>query len=217
MNLEQARHNMIHQQIKTWDVVDPGILETLSKVPREKFVPQTYQSLAFSEIEIPLGEGEKMLTPSLEAKLLQALKLQPHETVLEIGTGSGYFTALLAKLCRHVYSVEIHANLSRQAKEKLSLLHVHNVTLETGNAANGWSTHAPYDVIVASGSFPSLPKELPKQLCIGGRLLAIIGEKPAMEVTLLERLSDNHFQRSVLFNTVVTPLLCVTQPSRFVF
>jgi len=217
MNLEQARINMIKQQIQTWNVTDPELLELLDKVSRDIFVPENYKALAFADMEIPIGEGERMLSPKLEAKLLQALKIQSHELVLEIGTGSGYFTALLAHLARNVQSIEIHASLNKLAKEKLAKLHIRNVNCEVGNAANGWTTQAPYDVIVMTGSVPVLPQQFKQQLRIGGRLLAIVGDAPAMQVQLIKRVSENQWQTQSLFETVVPPLLCVTQPSRFIF
>jgi protein-L-isoaspartate(D-aspartate) O-methyltransferase len=180
-------------------------------------VPENYKALAFADMEIPLGEAEIMLAPKIEARMLQALNVQAHELVLEVGTGSGYFTALLAKLARHVFSVEIHANLSKQAKTKLSQTHISNVTLEIGNAANGWPTHAPYDVIAITGSLPVLPMQFKQELKIGGRLIAIVGEAPAMEVLLIQRLSENEWRTTSLFETVVPALLCTAQPSKFVF
>lgn len=218
MNLEQARINMIKQQVQTWNVTDHEVLELLNKIPRDLFVPENYKTLAFADMEIPLGEGEIMLSPKLEAKLLQALHVQSHEVVLEVGTGSGYFTALLARRARHVYSVEIHAELNRQAKENLAKLHVRNISLEVGNAAIGWVNEEPaYDVIVLTGSVPVLPNQFKQQLRIGGRLLAIVGDRPVMEVQMIERLGENEWHTRSLFETVVPPLLCVTEPSRFVF
>jgi len=217
MNLEQARINMIKQQIQTWNVTDHSILELLQQVPREQFVPEEYKSLAFAEMEIPIGEGEVMLSPKLEARMLQALNLQAHEQVLEVGTGSGYFTALLAKRARHVFTVEIHGNLSRQAKTRLAALQIHNVSFDIGNAASSWPSHSPYDVIIITGSLPILPIQFKQQVRVGGRILAVIGDAPAMRVQLIERISDTEWQKTELFDTVIPPLLCAIQPSKFVF
>lgn len=217
MNLEQARINMIKQQIQTWNVTDPEVLELLNKIPRDLFVGENFKALAFAEMDIPIGDGEVMLSPKLEARMIQALQPQSHEVVLEVGTGSGYFTALLARCARHVHSIEIHANLSKLAKDNLAKLHIRNITLEVGNAANGWATNAPYDVIVLTGSVPILPEQFKRQLKIGGRILAIVGDKPAMEMQLIERSSETHWSTKSLFETVVPPLLCVIQPSRFTF
>jgi protein-L-isoaspartate(D-aspartate) O-methyltransferase len=170
MNHDEARHNMIEQQIRTWGVLDQTVLDLLAQVPREDFVPAAYRNLAFSDLSIPLGNGEVMMPPRVEARLLQALAIKPHETVLEIGTGSGYFTALLAKLARHVFSVEIQAEFLASARKVLEEHDIYNVSLELGDAARGWDRHAPYDVIVVTGSLPILPESCKTQLKVGGRL-----------------------------------------------
>ncbi len=216
LNLEQARFNMIEQQIRTWEVLDQLVLDSMMLIPREDFVPQPQRALAFTDMGLPIGHGELMMQPKLEARVLQALALTPQDTVLEIGTGSAYLTALLASLTRHVFSVDIQTEFTDAARRKLAEHNIHNVTLESGDAAQGWPTHAPYDVIVVTGSLPVLPEAFQKTLAISGRLLALIGDAPAMELTLITRVGANEFAREVLFETVLAPLQNALQPERFV-
>jgi len=176
MNFETARYNMIEQQIRPWNVLDLTVLNLLDEIHREDFVPAAYKSMAFSDFEIPLGNGEHMLAPRVEARLLQELNVQPHETVLEIGTGSGYMTALLAQLALRVFSVEIDQDLSTDAGRKLASHDISNVTLEIGDAASGWDNHTPYDVILLTGSTPKLSDKFEQSLNINGRLLAVVGD-----------------------------------------
>jgi len=190
MNLEQARFNMIEQQIRPWEVLDQRVLDLLSTVPREDFVPEAYRKLAFTDMNIPLGEGQVMMSPKVEARILQALNVQDDETVLEVGTGSGYVTALLANLAKQVFSVDINPEMTRQAGEKLAAHDITNVTLETGDAARGWDAHAPYDVIVVTGSLPLLPDAFKQALKVDGRLLAIVGDSPIMGVLLITRVGE---------------------------
>src|SRR5690349_10096613 len=159
MNLEQARSTMVESQIRTWEVLDQRVLDTILAVKRELFTPAQYASLAFVDMEIPLGHGELMLSPKLEARMLQELTLKPTDRVLEVGTGSGYMTALLAALSAHVYSVDLHEDFTRAAVTRLQGLGIENVTLETADAHAGWSRHAPYDAILLTGSVPTLPAE----------------------------------------------------------
>ena len=215
MNLDQARHNMIEQQIRPWEVLDQRVLNLLSTVPREDFVPSAYRNLAFADTNIPLGEGQVMMSPKVEARILQALNPQDNETVLEIGTGSGFVTALLAKLAKQVVSVDINPEMTRQAGEKLAAHGISNVTLETGDAARGWDTHTPYDVIVITGSLPLLPDNFKQALTIGGRLLAIVGDSPAMEVLLITRVGETEWAEEGLFETDLPALINAPQPERF--
>ncbi len=217
MNLEQARFNMIEQQIRTWEVLDDKILALLDKVPREDFVPPEYRSLAYADTEIPIGHGQKMMPPKLEARILQALEIQEDDDILEIGTGSGYLTALLARLGKHVYSVDLFPEFTADAQRKLDRADIRHVTLETGNAATGWPKHAPYDVIVPTGSYPLFPEELPRELKRGGRMVVIVGEAPVMEAILVQRTTDDAISKESLFETEVAPLLHVPRPQRFVF
>lgn len=215
MNLAQARFNMIEQQIRPWEVLDPVVLDLLGQVPREDFVPAQYRGLAYADLELPLGHGASMLAPKLEARILQSLSLRPTDSVLEIGTGSGYMTALLARLAHHVTTVELVPELSQEAARRLSAHGIANVTLEVGDAAQGWGGEK-YDVIVATGSLPVLPPSLPQQLKPEGRLLAIVGEAPVMEALLLIRVGDG-YAREMLFETSVPPLRNALQPERFSF
>jgi len=217
MNFETARHNMIEQQIRPWNVLDMTVLNLLNEVHREDFVPAEYKTSALVDVEIPLGNGELMLPPRMEARFLQALNIHPHETVLEIGTGSGYMTALLAHLALRVFSVDIDQNMSQEAGRKLAAHDISNVTLEVGDGSNGWSDHAPYDVILVTGSTPELSSKFEQSLNINGRLLAVVGDEPNMEVQLVTRTGDNEFKRENLFETVVPALQNAPTPARFQF
>lgn len=216
MNIKQARFNMIKQQIRTWEVLDPVVLDLLQQVPREDFVPDGYKGLAFADLEIPLGYGESMLSPKLEARMLQALEISKTDRVLEIGTGSGYMTALLANLAQHVTSVEIIPDLSRSAASRLTTHGIANVTLEVGDGARGWGS-ATYDVIVLTGSVPLLPQAFQQQLEPGGRLLAVVGEAPAMEAMLVRCVEPQVYRRTALFETCIPALQNAPQPERFSF
>jgi len=217
MNFETARFNMIEQQIRPWNVLDNEILDLLNKVHREDFVPEAYRNNALSDFEVPLGNGELMLPPRLEARFLQSLNIQPHEAVLEIGTGSGYMTALLAHQALRVFSVDIDQKMSQEAGIKLAAHDISNVTLEIGDGASGWDTHAPYDVIFVSGSTPELSEKFELSLNINGRLLAVVGDEPNMQVMLITRTGEKAFTREVLFETVVPALQNAPQPARFIF
>ncbi|MES2932708.1 MAG: protein-L-isoaspartate O-methyltransferase [Pseudomonadota bacterium] len=221
MNIEQARFNMIEQQIRPWDVLDLDVLDLLAIVKREDFVPAAYKSLAFMDTEIPLPGGEVMLTPKLEARLLQEVAVKRHENVLEIGTGSGYMAALLAYKGRHVTTVEISPELKALAEKNLHDNQISNVTVVLGNGAQGWSgsgNHsAPYDVIVISGSLPFLPPAFLEQIKVGGRIAAIVGEAPIMRAQLITRVSDTSFDTVTLFETSVKPLREASMPSQFKF
>lgn len=217
MNVEQARFNMIEQQIRPWDVLDPVVLNLLSLVKREEFVPAAYKDLAFADTEVPLGKGQTMLAPKMEARILQELNLRNNDVVLEIGTGSGYMAALLAARAEFVYSVEIDPDLVELARKNLRKAGVANVSVDLGDAAQGWPLYAPYDVIVMSGSTPVLPESILRQLKFGGRLLAIVGEAPAMQVRLVTRNDENAFTTINVLETVVAPLSNATQREKFVF
>jgi protein-L-isoaspartate(D-aspartate) O-methyltransferase len=218
MDIEQARYNMVEQQIRPWEVLDQEVLNLLFQVKREDFVPEAYRSLAFVDMEIPLGHGEVMLSPKLEARMLQELAVEPTDRVLEIGTGSGYLTALLAKRAAHVTSVDIQPEFTAQAGAKLAGHGIVNVTLETGDASRGWDKHGPYDVIVVTGSLPVLPDTLAKQLAPHGRLLAVVGEAPVMEARLITCVMAPGVCRTTeLFETVIPPLRNALQAPHFVF
>jgi protein-L-isoaspartate(D-aspartate) O-methyltransferase len=216
MNLEQARTNMVEQQIRTWDVLDQDVLDLLYVVPREDFVPQKHRELAFSDMEIPIGEGERMWQPKLEARVLQELNVRKTDRVLEVGTGSGYFTALLSHRAAQVVSVEIRPALAAIGRANLERHGADGVILEIGDAAHGWPSRAPYDVIVLTGSTPILPPSLLEQLAPGGRLFAVVGEAPAMTARIVAS-SAPGWRSSDLFETVIRPLVNAEHPSRFRF
>ena len=218
---EIARFNMIEQQIRTWEVLDPTVLQLLNDVPRENFVPEEYVGLAFADIEIPIGlnvnAGQTMLSPKLEGRILQALKVQKPHSVLHIGTGSGYFTALLASLAKHVTSVEIEADLSAQAAKNLAKNNIQNVTLEVADGVFGRPGFEQYDIIVFTASSPVEPAGVRQQLTIGGVLFLVLGEAPAMQATLIQRVAENGFKQDVIFETCIPQLLYAPQLPKFEF
>jgi protein-L-isoaspartate(D-aspartate) O-methyltransferase len=215
--VEQARFNMVEQQIRPWEVLDQQVLDLLLQVRREEFVPQQHRALAFVDMEIPLGHGEAMLAPKIEARILQEVAIKKTDRVLEVGTGSGYFTALLASLGAHVYSVDIVPEFVTQARAKLAAHGIGNVTLAEGDAARGWGKNAPYDVIVLTGSVPALAAAFQEDLAPGGRLFAIIGDPPVMEATLITSVSAGVYNSVPVFETCVAPLRNAPHPARFVF
>lgn len=214
--MEQARFNMIEQQIRPCDVLEGRILDLLKQVKREHFVPAGLQELAFADMEIPLGYGVSMWQPKLEARSVQELHLTRKDKVLEVGSGSGYLTALLSALAGHVTSVEIVPELNALAKKNLHAYHRDNITLEIGDAAQGWGK-AHYDVIVLTGSTPVLPAVFRNNLNVGGRLFAIVGDAPVMEAKLITRVAPDAFEMVNIMETSVAPLQNTEQPKRFVF
>lgn len=217
MPRETARFNMIEQQIRTWEVLDPTVLQLLNDVPRENFVPAEYQGLAFADIEIPLGHGQSMLSPKLEGRILQVLNVQKMHTVLHVGTGSGYFAALLASLAKHVISVDIYSDLSAQAAKNLAAQHIQNVTLEVADAISGLPAYKPYDLIVYTGSSPVEPAGVREQLKIGGAMFIVLGQAPVMQATLIYRISETGFREDVLFETCIPELINAPQAEQFKF
>jgi len=217
MNIEQARFNMIEQQIRPWNVLDQDVLDLLHVVKREQFVPAAYQNLAFADVEIPLPGGEVMLAPKFEARILQETGVRKHETVLEIGTGSGYMAALLAHRAAKVTTVEINPETAELAKKNLANAGVHNVTVEVGNGAQGWDKGAPYDVIVISGALEVLPEAILKQVKVGGRIAAIVGQAPVMEASIITRTGDDAYSTVKVFETNVRYLTGAPVPSHFQF
>jgi protein-L-isoaspartate(D-aspartate) O-methyltransferase len=216
MDTEQARFNMVEQQIRTWEVLDPDVLDLLFTVRREEFVPAAYRMLAFADLEIPLPGGQRMWTPKMEARVLQELKIVAGESVLEIGTGSGYLTALMASRNARVTSVEIDERLSADAKPKLLRAGLTQVDLAVGDGARGWGKLA-YDAIVLTGSTPILPDAFVKQLKPGGRVFAVVGEAPAMTARMVRWVAPGSVTEEDLFETVVEPLRNAVTPSRFRF
>lgn len=217
MDIELARANMIESQIRTWDVLDPRVLDALETLRREHFVPDTHRDLAFADLEIPLGHGQVMLPPKLEARLAQELGLAETDRVLEVGTGSGFQAALLSRLCARVTSVEILPDLAQAARARLTRDGITNVSVEEGNAAEGWERHAPYDAIVLTGSVPVLADALQRQLAVGGRLIAIVGSAPIMTARLVTCVSAGVYRSEGLFETQIPPLTLARAPARFVF
>ncbi|MFQ5935010.1 MAG: protein-L-isoaspartate O-methyltransferase [Acidiferrobacterales bacterium] len=212
-----ARHNMVEQQVRPWEVLDQRVLGLIHGSPREDYVPEQYRNLAYADLSIPLGHGQIMMAPRLEARLLQELAIRPTDRILEIGTGSGYMTSLLAALGEHVYSVEIIPELESRARGKLAAHNVKNVTIESGDGASGWDQHAPYDAILITGSLPLLPDSFRSSLALGGRLAAIVGTAPVMEAKLIQRLGSESWTQASLFETDLPPLINAKQPERFVF
>ncbi len=217
MNIEQARFNMIEQQIRPWEVLDPKVLDLLFVVKREDFVPPAYRNLAFADMEIPLGEAQLMLAPRIEARLLQELTVRKTDKVLEIGTGSGYMAALLAAHAEHVVSLELRPELAAFARENLQRAGVDNVTVESADGIRGWVQRAPFDVIVLSGAVPEVPSAILQQLRVGGRLAAVVGSAPAMQAQLITCVAEGVFNTVNLFETVIPALDGTTAKSNFTF
>jgi protein-L-isoaspartate(D-aspartate) O-methyltransferase len=224
MNLETARFNMIEQQIRPWDVLDPAVLSLLASVRREDFVPPALRALAFVDTQVPLIPGQPqgpcMLEPKVEARLLQELQVQHHERVLEIGTGSGFMAALLAHRAQQVVTLECVPALVVMARASLQRNGAANVLVmqvSAADGAKGLASDAPFDVIVLSGSVPAVPPELLAQLKTGGRLVAVVGDEPVMRARLFTRVGDAAFSEVDLFDTVAPRLAGFAQPSRFQF
>jgi protein-L-isoaspartate(D-aspartate) O-methyltransferase len=221
MNLEQARTNMVEQQIRTWEVLDQDVLDLLYAVPREEFVPLSCRNLAFTDMEIPIGEGEKMWAPKMEARVLQELAPRRSDRVLEIGTGSGYLTALLAHRSAHVYSIEIRPALAAFGKANIARHGVDNVTLVVGDGANGMPAGlaygGPYDIVVLTGSVPQIAGALLDSLAPGGRAFAVTGELPVMSAGIVTSSAPGALRTVELFETLIAPLANCKRPSRFTF
>ena len=217
MNIEQARFNMIEQQIRPWEVLDLEILELLATVQREKFVPLAHQALAFVDMEIPLPGGQNMLAPRVEARALQDLKVQKTDKVLEIGAGSGFMAALLAHRAQRVISLEINPELAALARANLQQAGIHNAEVREADGARDLQADGPFDVIVLSGSVAEVPASLLNQLKVGGRLFAITGQEPVMRATLITRNSDKSFTTVQPWDTNTARLQNFPEPSRFHF
>ena len=216
LNFEEARHNMIVQQIQPWNVRDDKVLDLIRRLPREDFVPAEYKEHAFTDMNIPLGSGQEMMSPKLEAYMVQSLQIQDQDKVLEVGTGTGYVTALLASQARYVITVDIDADVSKRAEEKLVAHQITNVTYDVGDAALGWDNQKPYDVIVITGSLPILPESFQRNLSVGGRLFAVVGDAPAMDVILITRVKENEWTHEVLLETDIPALTNAAEPERFI-
>lgn len=216
LNVEQARHNMVEQQVRPWDVLDAAVLEVLGGVRREEFVPSVYRSLAFADLELPLGHDEVMMKPVVEGRVLQALALCKADRVLEIGTGSGFLTACLARLAREVSSIEQHADFAEAARRRLAAAEVLNAQIEVAEAVRGFEPGREFDAIVVTGAMYTLPERFLHWLAPSGRLFAIEGESPAMQALLITRSSGGEFMRTSLFETDLPYLTNATPPKRFV-
>jgi protein-L-isoaspartate(D-aspartate) O-methyltransferase len=215
--LDQTRFNMIEQQIRTWNVLEPSVLAQLGVMQREKFLDAAHQSYAFADIEAPLPEGQSMLQPKVEARILQDLQVKKHEKVLEIGTGSGYMAALLGYCAHTVLSLEIRSDLATLARNNLRNAGVRNVEVRHADGAAGSAADGPFDVIVLSGSVAAVPDTLKAQLKVGGRLFAIVGQAPMMRATFMTRTSDSNYQTTQPWDTLAPRLDNFAEPSKFSF
>jgi protein-L-isoaspartate(D-aspartate) O-methyltransferase len=217
MNVEQARANMIEQQIRPWNVLDPHVLELLGSVKREEFVPLAHKALAFADMSIPLPGGQCLLTPKVEARLVQEVNAQRHEKVLQIGVGSGYVTALLAHRAQRVVAVDNAAELVQLARANLQKAGIFNAEVRQSDAPLGAAAEQPFDAILLTGSVGEVPSSLLQQLKVGGRLVAIVGEEPMMYVTVMTRSGEKTFTSEQRWDTVAARLPGVVQASRFKF
>ena len=215
MDFETARFNMVEQQVRPWEVLDQAVLDRLAAVPREQFVPEDYRRLAYADTRIPLGNGDVMMPPREEGRLLQALALTARDHVLEVGTGSGYLAALAAGLSRRVTTIEISPE--RKARAETSLTEFNNVEVIEGDAVRGWAAVGPYDAIAVTGSLPELDDAFLRQLKPGGRLFVVVGEPPAMEARLVTRTGAQDWATESLFETVLPPLAGARRPNQFEF
>ena len=217
MNIEQARFNMIEQQIRPWKVLDPQVLNLLSSIPREQFVPEAYQGLAFADIAIPLGNNRFMMHPREEGRLLQAIKPNSNERVLVIGTGTGFLTALLASIAGKVTAIDSNEEFIEATAKNLDALNITNVTLCCSDTNLGYKTNAPYDVIAILGSMQVMSETIKQQLAVGGRMFCIIGKEPTMEALLLNQVRENEWQEEGLFETSVPALENSPEAEQFRF
>jgi len=217
MNLEKARFNMVEQQIRPWQVLDPQVLHVLSNVQRELFVPAHYQALAYTDTDIPLGHGQEMVPPRIDARLMHDLQLSSQDKVLDIGTGSGYLVALLAARAERVISLEINPELAQQARQNLQRAGVTNVDVRVADGSQGAAADGPFDAIVLGGSVAEVPKALLEQLKLKGRLIAIVGTEPIMTATLFTRTGEASWNTQALWDTQAPRLQGFAEPSRFHF
>ena len=217
IDIEQARFNMIEQQIRPWDVLDPRVLDVIANIRREQFVPEAHRAFAFSDINIPLGHDQVMMAPVVEGRLLQALDIRPQDSILEIGTGSGYLTACLASLGQQVESVDLFEDFIRKAGQNLAAEGIENAELKKGDAFEDWGDDRQFDVIAITGSLPEIPDTYKRRLAIGGRMFVIVGEPPIKEAVLVTRASQDNWSVESLFETDIPPLIHGEAPTEFVF
>ena len=221
MDFAKARYNMVKQQIRPWDVLDDDVLAVLGEIPREQFTPEAYRNIAYSDTRIPLGRYEDhtltMMQPNIEGRILQAMCIGKDDLVLEIGTGSGYLTACMAKLARFVDSVDINPEMTTLAEKNLAKLGITNVNLSTGDASRGWDQKPYYDVIVLNGSLPEIPESYKRQLRVGGRMFVVVGEAPVMHACKVIRTDKHKWDVEKLFETCIDRLIHGDKPKGFVF
>ena len=217
MDIEQAKFNMVEQQIRPWNVLDPKVLKAISEVPREQFVPQDYHALAFADMNIPIGDGQVMMQPNVEARMLQALEPKSDHLVLEVGSGTGYMAALLGYCAKTVETIEIRNDFVALARQNLSNNDVNNVQVIKGDGGQGWQSDNQYDCIFLSGSIIEMPDSYRELLTIGGRMVAVVGEEPVMNAILVERTGLVGWKTTYLFETVLPALDNIVQPSQFEF
>lgn len=217
LDVEHARYNMVEQQIRPWNVLNQQILDLMGQMPREDFVPPALRDLAFADTTIPIAQGQVMMQPKLEAKLLQALALEPTDSVLEIGTGSGFLTACLGTLASQVYSIDIFPEFQQSAAQHLQEHHIHNVRLDTKDAFSAWSATQRFDAIAVTGSLPVWNKQFQDLLNIAGRLFVVVGSAPAMQALLITRVSESSWRQESLFETVLPALINAQLPAAFQF
>jgi protein-L-isoaspartate(D-aspartate) O-methyltransferase len=219
LNTKEATFNMVEQQIRPWDVLDTQVLDLFHAVPRDRFVAPAQIGLAYADIELPIGHGETMLSPKMEGKILQAVAIKKTDRVLIIGTGSGYLTALAAKLADHVHTVEAHSDLLELAKKRIQQQNIHNVSYEVAvaDAFNGFVAIRPFDVIIFTGALELRPTQAEAMLTVGGRLFAVIGQLPIMQATLTQRITEDAFRHEAIFETNLPPLKNAPQAEKFIF
>ncbi len=217
MSTEQAQFNMVEQQIRPWEVLDQHVLDLMAATPRADYVPAAQRAMAFMDINIPLDHGAVMLQPKMEARLLQALEITKNDKILLVGTGTGHLASLLATLGKQVLAVDINSEFTAMAEKNLAAHHITNVTLVTGDAAAGWDTDQPYDVIFITGSLPVLPDSFRDTLAVGGRMVAIVGKAPVMEAKLIKRRNEHGWSETDLFETEIPALNNATPTDTFEF
>jgi len=217
MNFERARSNMVEQQVRTWEVLDSKVLGLMENVHREDFVPVRYRKLAFADLSVPLAMGQSMMCPRVEGRMLQSLDLQQEDSILEIGTGSGFITACLSVMARRVVSVELFEELYLEAEIRLRDKHMHNVELYVGDVMTGWQPQQAHDVVVVTGSVPAVPESFRDWVNPGGRMFVVVGESPAMEARLLTRVGFSDWREESLFETDLPRLVNSTPPANFDF
>ena len=217
MDIEQARFNMIEQQIRPWDVLNTDVLDVIQSVPRERFVPETHKNLAFADLEIPLGHGQVMMSPKVEARILQALQIKQNDEALEVGTGSGYLAACLAAMASHVTTIEYYADLSSRALQQCEQNKINNVEFIVGNVFDRFGSLDSYDIIAVTASAPEYIPHFAQHLNIGGRMFIIVGQRPVMSAMLVTCVAENEYRQEILFETEITPLITSSKEEVFTF